>query len=65
MSRQWTMVVWALLGLGVFVFLIATKLSKRRPPTLGGLVRRITQHPLGQWLLVIGWAWLGWHTFAR
>jgi Family of unknown function (DUF6186) len=65
MSRQWAMAVWALLGFGVFVFLIATKLSRGRLPTLGGLVGRITQHRWGQWLLVIVWAWFGWHTFAR
>ncbi len=65
MNRQWTMLVWGLLGLGVFVFLMVTVLSKGRFPTLGALVRRITQNRLGQWSLVLGWMWLGWHAFAR
>jgi hypothetical protein len=64
-SRQLTMLVWGLLGLGVFAFLIATALSKGRLPTLGALVSRITANRLGRGLFVVAWMWLGWHAFAR
>jgi hypothetical protein len=63
--RQWTMLIWGLLGLGVFVCLIIAMLSKGRLSTLGTLVSRITATRLGQGLLVLAWMWLGWHAFAR
>ncbi len=65
MSRPWAWLVWGLLGLGVGVGLVASLLSRGRFPTLGSLVRRVAAHPLGHWLLVLGWMWLGWHAFAR
>ncbi len=65
MSRLETLIVWALLGLGVLAGLVAAMLSRGRFPTLGALVRRVTTHPVGHWLLVLAWMWLGWHAFAR
>jgi hypothetical protein len=64
-GRDWSFVVWAVLGLAVAVWLLATSLSRGRRTTLGAMVSRITSHRLGRVLLALGWAWLGWHAFAR
>lgn len=64
-SRDWALVVWGLLGIGVVTCLVATALSEERFPTLGVTVRRITASRVGRVAMVIGWMWLGWHAFAR
>ena len=39
----------------------------RRPNsmTLDGVVRRLTRTKAGLVAMLAGWAWLGWHLFAR
>jgi hypothetical protein len=44
---------------------VATGLSGGRLPTLGAVVLRLKASPIGRVLLAVGWAWLGWHCFAR
>jgi hypothetical protein len=56
---------WALLAA---ILLVMLTLSHRpRPPVarLTAVVRRITAHPAAFVALMLGWAWLGWHSFAR
>jgi hypothetical protein len=64
-TRDWTLAVWGLVGLGVVICLLVTTVSKGRIPTLGATMRRITSSRVGRVVLVIGWMWLGWHAFAR
>src|ERR1035438_7347269 len=64
-GRDWSFAIWALLGLAVMVWLVATGLSGGRLPTLGAVVLRLTASRIGRVLLALGWAWLGWHAFAR
>jgi hypothetical protein len=64
-SHQWTLLVWGLLGLAVLAGLAAAVLTRGRFPGPGALVRRITATRTGRAVLVLGWAWLGWHLFAR
>jgi hypothetical protein len=64
-SREWTMLVWGLLGTAVLVCLVTSALSNGRFPTLGAVTGRITANRAGRVLLVLGWMWLGWHAFAR
>ena len=64
-TRDWTMAVWGLVGIGLVICLLVTALSRERIPTLGATVRRITASRVGRVVLVIGWMWLGWHAFAR
>jgi hypothetical protein len=64
-TRDWTLAVWALVGIGVVTCLVGTTLAKERIPTLGATVRRITASPVGRVVMAIGWMWLGWHAFAR
>jgi hypothetical protein len=64
-GRDWSFAIWALLGLAVMVWLVATWLSGGRLPTLGAVVLRLKASRIGRVLLALGWAWLGWHAFAR
>jgi hypothetical protein len=64
-DREWTFLVWALLGIGLVACVVTASLTKGRVPTLGSKVGRLTSHPWGRILLVVGWMWLGWHAFAR
>ena len=64
-GRHATLVVWGALGLAVVGCQVVAMLSKGRLPGLGDGVRRVTSSRLGRWLLLLAWAWLGWHAFAR
>lgn len=64
-DREWSFVVWGLLGSGVAACVILAALSGGRFPTLGTVVSRMTATSVGRSLLVLGWIWLGWHAFAR
>lgn len=57
--------VWALLA-GTLLVMLA--LSHRPHPPIARLsvaVRRLTARPIVFVALMLGWAWLGWHSFAR
>ncbi|MGD0393580.1 MAG: DUF6186 family protein [Acidimicrobiales bacterium] len=64
-SHQWTLLVWGVLGLVVLALLASALLTRGRFPGPGALVVRITATNAGRALVVVGWAWLGWHLFAR
>ena len=64
-TRDWTLVVWALLGVAFSALVVISHLSGGRFPTLSAAIRRLTARPVGRGLLVLGWMWLGWHAFAR
>jgi hypothetical protein len=38
---------------------------RRRSLTLGRLIQWLAWRRTGRGLLLLGWAWLGWHLFAR
>lgn len=58
-------VVWALLAVALLVLLALS--HRPRPPIarLSAAVRLLTAHPVAFVALMLGWAWLGWHSFAR
>jgi Family of unknown function (DUF6186) len=64
-SRQWTLVVWGVLGLVVLAGLVVAGVSRGRFPGPDALARRITATRSGRVALVVAWMWLGWHLFAR
>jgi len=64
-GRGGTFLVWALLGAGLAACQVAGLVCEGRFPGLGDLVRRATGRFGGRLLLVVAWAWLGWHAFAR
>jgi hypothetical protein len=63
-SRAITLAVFALLAVAVAGWSVV---SARRPSlvTLPALMSRITSSRVVRLLVVIAWAWLGWHLFAR
>jgi hypothetical protein len=64
-GRHATLLVWGALGLITLACQFAVSMSKGRLPSLLAVVRRLTSFRLGRWILVLGWMWLGWHSFAR
>ena len=63
--RTATFVVWAVLAAGVAAIQVAAIASTGRWPTLAGLARAATSHPVARGAVLLGWMWLGWHAFAR
>ncbi|MGH9291824.1 MAG: DUF6186 family protein [Acidimicrobiales bacterium] len=64
MSRGAVIGIWAVLaGAAVLVELVAR--WWRRSDSLGTAVRRLLGRRAGAITLLLGWAWLGWHVFAR
>jgi len=63
-TRLATLTGFTLLAAAVAAWSVVTT---RRPSleTLPTLLSRITSSRLVRLLLVIAWAWLGWHLFAR
>jgi hypothetical protein len=63
-SRVVTLAGFAVLGVALAGWSVVTA---RRPSlvTLPELLRRITASRPLRLLVVIAWAWLGWHLFAR
>ena len=64
-GRHVTLLVWALLGFVVVAGQIAAIVSAGRFPGLGTLLGRAMAGPVGRWVFVLAWMWLGWHAFAR
>ncbi len=64
-GREGSLVVWALLGTALAGCQIVAVVGRGRFPGLGTLVRQVSLNRVGRWLLVLAWAWLGWHAFAR
>ena len=64
-GREGSLVVWALLGVCLAGCQVASVLWRGRFPGLGTLVKQASVSPVGRWLFVLAWAWLGWHAFAR
>jgi Family of unknown function (DUF6186) len=64
-ARDWSFLVWTLLGSLVLAWLLLTFISNGRFQTLGAAVTRLEANRVARILLVVGWMWLGWHAFAR
>ena len=64
MSRTVTLAGYVVLALALVVCEVAALLT-RRIPTLGQAVSGVVRRPVGRWLLLGGWLWIGWHLFVR
>jgi hypothetical protein len=64
-TRDWSLVVWALLAVAFAALVVLSHRPEGHITTLGSTMGRITGRPVGQGLLLLGWMWLGWHAFAR
>jgi hypothetical protein len=60
-------VVWALLGLATLVLWACSRFRapERWPARPALVLERLATGPILRVLLVLGWAWVGWHLFAR
>ncbi len=68
-AMTWRDVTWAVWS-AIALVLVAVRgrrdrLARGRLPRADDLLRMMTASPTRRTLLVLGWLWLGWHTFAR
>lgn len=63
-SRAITLTGYVVIVSSLAIWTVATSVRPRLP-TLAVVVRAITAPRLGRVLLLLGWAWLGWHLFVR
>ncbi len=63
--------IWATLAALVLACEIAGRVMATRPASqirvlpLATVLVRVRSNPIGRAVLVLAWAWLGWHAFAR
>ena len=63
-SRAITLTGYVVLVGLVVIWTVATSVRPQLP-TLAAVVRAVTAPRIGRVLLLLGWAWLGWHLFVR
>jgi len=64
-ARDATLLGWWLVGGGLVACQLVAAVSRGRFPGVGAVLRRLGTSGTGRALLLLGWAWLGWHAFAR
>ncbi|MGO9082945.1 MAG: DUF6186 family protein [Streptosporangiaceae bacterium] len=55
-------------GAVISVLFVLEYLGRRpgnRIPTIGEWLGYVMRKPIGRFLVLLGWLWLGWHYFAR
>jgi hypothetical protein len=65
---SWSFVTWTgwvALAVAAVVAEAAARVRNGRIPTFGAFVRVVVRAPGGRWVLLVAWAWLGVHVFAR
>jgi hypothetical protein len=60
-----SLVVWAAIALGCAALWITSRAAPRRVARLGPIVDALMARPFARLVVVLGWMWFGWHTFAR
>jgi len=63
--RDMTLAIWAALAAALVGSAVAGRLGLAGLAPLGRVLRGARSTVLGRSALVICWAWLGWHAFAR
>jgi hypothetical protein len=56
---------YAMLAAGMLVMEVRARRRLPRPATLGQVAAGVMGAPGARWVLLLGWAWLGWHLFVR
>ena len=64
MNRAVTLAGYVVLALALVVCEVVALLT-RRIPTLGQAASGVARRPVGRWVLLSGWLWIGWHLFVR
>ena len=63
--REATFLVWGVLAAVLLACSVLAATSRGHFPDVAALFRVLTAGAIGRFLLLLGWAWLGWHAFAR
>ncbi len=64
-DRDVTLGVWIALAAVLVAVEVAGRRSAGRLPVVADAVRAVTAPVAGRVVVLLGWAWLGWHVFAR
>jgi hypothetical protein len=56
---------YAVLTAGMLVMQVRARRRPPRPATLGQVAAGVVGAPGARWVLLRGWAWLGWYLFVR
>lgn len=67
MSSTWAYAVWIVLGAGVVALWVTshTGPGRRLVARPSVVLARLARDPWLRVPMLVGWAWLGWHLFAR
>lgn len=63
-DRATNLVIWAVLGIVVFLWVVVTT-GSRRLPTFVDLLRFLRRFWILRWALLAFWIWIGWHLLVR
>jgi hypothetical protein len=63
-DRTTNLVIWAVLWTLFAGWSVFTS-ARSDLPSFGTLVAAVRQHRGARWVLLVAWAWLGWHLFVR
>lgn len=64
-SRPAVLAAWALVGAAAVATQVLSAVSRGSRPGIGAVLARATDRRWVSVVLVVGWMWFGWHTFAR
>ena len=56
---------YAVLLVALIILTVASHVPQSRIPTVGRMLATVRSTRIGRVLLVLGWAWVGWHLFVR
>jgi hypothetical protein len=63
-TRSGNLAIWVAIAMALLAWQ-ATTIAARSLPSLRDVVRRLRARRRTRWALLLGWAWLGWHTFVQ
>jgi hypothetical protein len=63
-DRATNLAIWAVLWSLFAAWTLVTSV-RHDLPSFGTLTALVRQHRGARWLLLVTWAWLGWHLFVR
>jgi hypothetical protein len=64
-SHAASLAVWGAIGAGIVLLWVLSHGPRVPVARPGPIVDRIMGVPAARVVVVLGWMWLGWHTFAR
>jgi hypothetical protein len=65
MTRADALAVWSVLALAVVLAEVLAHLGRHRVRSFASLAALLLARTPTRLVLLVGWMWLGWHSFAR